>query len=56
MCRQLGIRSSVDGVLFWRSEHRVQPQSGHRFAIDICLMRANHTEHAPKGHCHGDDL
>ena len=27
-----------------------------KFAIDICLVRANHTEHAQKGHRHGDDL
>ena len=30
--------------------------SKSRFAIDICLLRANHTEHARKGRCHGDDL
>ena len=31
--------------------------SKSRFAIDICLVRANHTEHArKKGHRHGDDL
>ena len=48
-------------VCCWRSERTCASaatvrSSKSRFAIDICLVCTNHTEHAQKGHRHGDDL
>ena len=35
-------------IFYWRSECSHSRSSKSRFAIDICLVRANYTEHARK--------